>query len=630
MPMLALTKTNFTAGEVTPELLGRGDLRAYENGARRLRNVFIAPTGGVSRRPGLAYIDTARGTGRLMAFEFNTEQVYLLVFTDQHVDVYKDGAVVADFATPWTDDQLSQIAWTQNADTLLVVHPDVAPRKITRSSHTAWSIAEWSFHEVDSVVEQPYHKFAVPELTLTPSATTGSITLTASASLFTANHVNTRFRLADKEVKITAYTSATVASADVKQTLSGTGATKDWEEQAFSAVRGWPVSVGFHQDRLVIGGSRDLPNRLWLSKSSDLWNFDLGTGLDDEAIEFALLSDQVNAIRAVFSGRHLQVLTSGAEWMVTGQPLTPGKIQLNRQTRIGSPIDRQVPPRDIDGATIYVGRGGTDLREFLYSDIEQAYLSNDLAMLAKPLCNQPVDMDYDPGRRLLYVVMGDGTLATVTNYRAEQVTAWSLQSTDGLFQSVAVVGDVTYFLIKRGSAHFIETFDSALNTDAALTGTSAMPKTDWGGLDHLEGRTLTVLADGAPVADCVVEDGNIATEYPVRAVEAGLPYTHEIEPLPPAGNNTASNLLRLVLVTFRLYETAALTVDTGGGARPIPFKRLGTSGVLDTAPEPFTGDVKVRAIGWHRDFTAPLWRVVQSAPLPSTVLSATTEMKVTD
>ena len=119
-------------------------------------------------------------------------------------------------------------------------------------------------------------------------------------------------------------------SATVKQTLANSNATKDWEEQAFSSVQGWPRTVAFHQDRLVIGGSRDLPNQLWMSKSADLFNFDLGTGLDDEGIDFAILSDQVNAIRAIFSGRHLQIFTSGTEWMVSGDPLTPTRIQLKR------------------------------------------------------------------------------------------------------------------------------------------------------------------------------------------------------------------------------------------------------------------------------------------------------------
>lgn len=297
---ITLAKTNFTAGELSLDMLGRGDLAAYGNGAKRLRNVFIAPIGGVSRRPGLRHVDIARGKGRLIAFEFNTEQTYLLVLTHLHLDIYADGVAVAHVDTPWTEAQLQQINWTQTADTLLIVHPEVAPRKLTRTAHSAWTISNWTFHEADGVLFQPYHKFAADEVTLQPSATSGSITLTASAAVFVAAHVGTRLRLQQKEVEITAIASATQASATVKQNLVNTSAHKDWEEQALSAVRGWPVSVCFHQDRLVIGGSRDQPNRLWLSKSSDLFNFDLGEALDDEAIEFALLSDQVNAIRHVF------------------------------------------------------------------------------------------------------------------------------------------------------------------------------------------------------------------------------------------------------------------------------------------------------------------------------------------
>jgi hypothetical protein len=627
MPNLSTVKTNFTSGEISPGLLGRGDLRAYENGAMRLRNVVVASTGGASRRPGLAYIDTLDGKGRLVAFEFNTEQVYLLAFANSRMEVYQDGGWVAGIDVPWTEVQLTQLSWTQSADTLLVTHPDVKPKKITRTSHTDWTIADWVYAEEKGLIRQPYHKFAAPEVKMTPSGTSGAITLTASSDVFDAQHVGLRFRVGAKQVEITAVASATSASATTKEDLADISATEDWEEPAFSAMRGWPVSCCFHQDRLVIGGSRDLPNRMWLSKSSELWNFDLGEGLDDESIEFTLLSDQVNAIRAVFSGRHLQVLTSGAEWMVTGSPLTPSKIQVNRQTRVGSLVDRQAPPRDVDGATIFAGRSGKDLREFLYTDIEQAYTSNDLGMLAGHLCNGPVDMDYEPATRLLYVVMEDGSMAAITNYRAEQVTAWSLLETDGQFRSVAVVGDVTYVLVERSGAFHIECFDPELGSDCALKGEADEPGTVWSGLDQLDGRTVVIVADGVPQGEMVVSNGTLLLERPASRVEAGLAFQHEIQPLPPAG---LVKPLRLISATFRLQDTMTLRVDTGQGARPIPFWRLGGDIVLDQAPQPFTGDVKIRALGWKRNSTEPLWAVRQSDPLASTVLCVTTETKVSD
>lgn len=632
MVHIDIDKTTFAAGEIAPDLLGRGDLRIYVNGASKLRNVFVQSTGGVVRRPGLRYIADAQGNGRLISFEFNTEQVYLLVVSDGAMDVYKDDVKVATIVTPWTDAQIGQISWVQSADTLFVTHPDVQPQKITRTSHTDWTIAPWAFfdEQKDSTnrIQQPHHKFAGDDDTLSASATTGSITLTASADLFVAGHVGTRFRIQNKEVEITGVASATSATASVKETLAGTSATKDFEEQAFSAVRGWPTAACFHQDRLVIGGARDLPNRLWLSKSADLFNFDLGEGLDDEAIEFAILSDQVNAIRAVFSGRHLQVFTSGAEWMVTGEPLTPANLQLKRQTRIGSPVDRTVPPRSIDGATVFCARDAGGIREFLFADVEQAYQATDISTMSKHLISTPVDQDYDTAGRRLHIVMIDGSIATLTVYRAENVNAWSCQETDGDFVAVSVVGTAIYVLVRRNDAYTIERFDPSCATDNAVTATAEPATQTWGGLTHLEGRVVQVVADGAPVGTATVNSASIDLIYPALSVEAGLAFAHEVAPMPPilaGGKPGLGRKIRPISVTLRLHETSAVRLDVGRGYTDLPFRQLG-DGLLDAAPVPFTGDKTVRAMGWRTIGPTPLWSIAQDTPLPFKLLSVSLRM----
>jgi hypothetical protein len=634
MSIARLTKTSFASGEIGPSMLGRIDLRAYENGARRLRNVTVLPSGGVRRRPGLAHIAGLPGKARLIAFEFNTEQAYLLALCDRRLLVFRNGVQVASLATPWTGAQLGQIAWTQSADTLLVVHPDVPPQRITRTAHASWTIAQWSFFEEKGAIQQPYHKFAPDAATVTPSATTGAITLTASASVFSAGHVGLRLRIAKKEATITGYTSPTVVAATIVsgQALPDTNATTDWEEQALCALRGWPICVTFHQDRLVIGGSRDLPNRLWLSKSGDLFNFDLGTALDDEAIEFALLSDQVNAIRHVFSGRHLQVFTSGAEWMVTGDPLTPENVQINRQTRIGSPIDRSVRPRDVDGATLFVGSGGRDLREFLFADSEQAYQATDLALLAPHLVLDPVALDYDPDDRLVHIVNADGTMATVTIYRAEQVTAWTKQSTRGAFRAIAVVANATYLAVERGTVWSLERLDPAFTMDAAVKLVPSDGASVWMGLAHLDGTDVGILADNVPLGSAVPANGQIDARGSPATVEIGIPFTGEIEPLPPAapGNANMPRSVRLIEATFKLLESSQLRVDTGSGFVDVPFRGLGDGFALGQAPPPFSGDKRMRALGWKRASIDPLWRIELPAPLPFTLLSATQEMKVND
>ncbi|MBM3567165.1 MAG: hypothetical protein FJX46_00245 [Alphaproteobacteria bacterium] len=635
MGRLTLAKTNFTAGEISPRVYGRGDLRSYENGAAKLRNVFVHATGGVSRRWGLRYVATLPGDGRLLAFEFNTEQTYLLAITAGRVDVYRDGAYLTHFSAPWTLGQIPQLTWTQSADTLFVCHPEVAPRRVTRSSDVSWSIANFAFDEAGGVKAQPFFKFGVSTVTLQPSGLSGSVTLTASANTFVADHVGTRFRIKSKEVEITAVGSPTSATANVIQTLVDTAATDDWEEQAFSAARGWPVAVTFHQNRLVFGGSRDLPNRLWLSRVAEFENFDLGTGLDDEAIEFGILSDQVNAVRAVFSGRHLQVFTSGAEWMVTGDPLTPAKMQVRRQTRVGSCSDCTIPPRSVDGATVFVSRNRKELREFIYTDLEQAYQANDMATVASHMFVDPVDQDWDADDRLFHSVLASGEMATLTLFRTEQVTAWARQVTDGAFRSVAVVGGSAHFLVRRGSSYMLEHFDSALGTDCALTGTSGTPKTHWTGLGHLESRAVKVLADGIVRPDAVVASGAIDLDSPASAIEVGLPFESVIEPLPPttdaSGGAGLNQVLpaRLVRAVFRVQDTSLLTVDSGLGPRAVTHGRTGQA-LLDRPLPKFTGDRTARALGWVRGLDRPLWRVAQSAPLPLTLLSVISEIKVNE
>ena len=632
MSRIRQNKTTFTSGEISRRLLGRGDLSAYANGALSLRNIFIHPTGGISRRSGLSYIDTVAGAGRLIDFEFNTEQTYLLVLTDLQIDIYQSGVKIETLTTPWSVSQLSQINWTQSADTLLICHPDVEPRKLSRSGTGDWGLTPWKFYSSDDGVKHmPTFKYADQSVTITPSGVTGTITLTASSNVFNPLHAGTVIEVGGKQIDIVSYASPTVVEGTVIEELISIDITTDWEEQAFSPLRGWPVSVCFHQDRLVVGGSRDLPNRLWLSKSGDIWNFDLGEGLDDEAIEFSILSDQVNAIRSVFSGRDLQVFTSGAEWQVTGSPLTPETVQIDRQTRIGSLTDINLAPVDVEGATIFVARNGREIREFLYTDIEAAYQATDLSLLAQHLVKNPVSVAFDKRNRLLHFVLSDGTLATLTNYRTERVSAWTLQNTNGQFLSVAVTGDDVYALVYRNGLYTIEYFADDVYLDSSLTGSAVTATKTWSGLDHLEGQEVAIVADNITLTSTFVTGGSITLDVAANSVEIGLPYTHIIEPLPPSPLNIGGSgrAVRLIEAVFRVEDTAAVRLDIGRGLDDVPLRDF-DDGILDMPIRVTSRDISVKAFGWTKDLTRPLWRIEQEAPLPFTLLSVTTELKVND
>jgi hypothetical protein len=286
----------------------------------------------------------------------------------------------------------------------------------------------------------------------------------------------------------------------------------------------------------------------------------------------------------------------------------------------------------VDGSTIFAARNGRGIFEFAYTDLQQLYQANDLALVSQHLVRDPVAMAYDQRRRLLHVAMADGSLATLTLYRAEQVTAWCGQATDGAVRSLADVEGTVWAAVERDGTLRLERFDEALALDAALTGSAAVPRDGWTGLDHLGGRTVGILGDGAPRGTAVVAGGAVTLDPPAREVQVGLPFAHEVVPLPPdmavpGGTGTAP--VRLVAVTFRLLETKALSVDLGRGPQPVPFRRLGTP-LLDAPPAAFSGDVRLRAIGWQRDALAPPWRIADDTPLPMTLLSVTTDMRITD
>lgn len=626
-------KTSFTSGEISKTLYGRGDLKSYINGAKELTNIEIKPSGGVKRREGLRFLDTLQGKSRCVSFEFNTEQTYLLVFSNLRMDIYKDGVNIANITTPWQETHLENICWTQSADTLLVTHQDVKPKKITRTSDTEWTIEDWDFYEKDGNIFQPYYQFHSSNITLTPTALSGTISLNANSDIFNDDYLDIRIRINEGEVKVTAINSATSVTATVTKALTSTTVSKDWKEQAFSDLRGYPKSCTYHQDRLVIGGSKSLPNRLWLSKSSDLMNFDLGTGLDDEAIEFAILSDQVNSIKAVMSARHLLVFTTGSEWMVTGEPLTPANIQLKRQTRVGIIKDKYIPPQVIDGATLFISANKKSVCEFIFADVEQAYQSNDLSLLAEHIINNPIDADYNPSKKILHLIMEDGEVANLTSYRSEAVNGWSKMKTSGEFISVAVVGNDTYFVIKRDDNYFLEIFDNEIYTDSALKGKSIEAKQIWSGLNHLIGKTVKIKGDGALLSDKIVdENGEVTLDYAVKDVEIGLAYQHIITPLPTminsAGSITAPKATRLISARFRVVETVNLEVNTGHGLKYQSLKKIGLENVLDTAPPEFSGDIEIRSIGWIRDMEKDLWQVSSDKPFSCHILMVSMEMKV--
>lgn len=556
------TQNSFADGEVAPEFFARDNL----NGLSRLENMDVLAGGGLRRRRGLASVANLSSSARLIPFSVSESENYLLVLTDGHILVYSDDVRIADLFAPWDFDELDKLQYAQRFGTMIFVHPDYQPYVLKKTGST-FDIVVFDFERNDSdmTVNMPFMKFDDADgikITVSSNASGNNYaTFTTNKNFWTSENEDGRFLLLGKQWIITEYVSPTVVYAYTNGTYSiPSDPVSDWYEAAFSARRGWPCSITFHQDRLVFGGSRSWPSGVWMSRVGRHNNFNVGTGLDDEAIFLTLLSQQRQQICTVVSSDNLQILTNAGEWAISSKPLTPSAVDIKQHTSVGSVASRYLPPQKIEGATVFISAGKTDIRELSLDQLGEYYNANDLCAAAKHLMRDPIDLSYNDNTRQLFVVMADGDMAVLNQNSALGISAWAQYKTQGQFKSVATLDGQTYTVVARGTNYFLEKF-----SDTAL---------------------------------------NDAGHY-------GFSFTAAAMPLRASGHN--ANMLKIRKISARVLDTKTLFINDARASLPNEI-------YADDAPG-YTGDVSVNLLGMQRNCINAPWKISSSEQLPSTILS---------
>ena len=665
MARVAAQLTNFTGGELSPRLDGRNDLTKYSSGCKTLENFIVYPHGAAARRPGTTFIAEVKNhnqKGRLIPFEFSTTQTYILEFGNQFIRIYKDqgqvqsGGSAVEVATPYLEAELFQIKFAQSADVMYITHPNHATRKLTRTSHTSWTLTEVDF------TNGPFQDSNTSTTTLTPSGTTGSVTITASASTFVSTDVNRLVRIGDGIAKITAFTSATVVTATTSTDFANTNASSNFSLGAFSTTTGFPSCVTFFEQRLVFAGTTNQPQTIFFSKSGDYENMDAnigGTVADDDAIIYTIASNQVNAIRFMTATRTLIIGTAGGEFTVSGggtdSAITPTNILIKKQSNHGA---ANVDAIAVGNATLFLQRAKRKIRELAYNFDVDGYLAPDMTILAEHVTEGGItQMAYQQEpNQIIYAVRGDGELIGLTYQREQQVTAWHRHVFGGAFgsgkavcESVAVIPtDDTeyevYVIIKRtingATKRYIEVLNNFdftttdnttfnfLDSQLSYSGSST---TTLSGLSHLEGQTVSILADGATHPDKVVSSGAITLDRAVTKAKVGLSYSSILQTMRlDAGSQNGTSqgkTKRIYEITIRLYESVGVEVgESLSNMERIPFRT--SADPMDQGIPPFTGDKAVEFRGNYD--TDGFIFVRQTQPLPLTILSLYPELQTND
>lgn len=556
------TQNSFADGEVAPEFYARDNI----NGLSKLENMYVLAGGGLARRPGLESVAELDSNARLIAFSVSETENYILALTDGHILVFSDGQSIKDLIAPWDFEDLSKLQYAQRFGTIIFVHPDYPPYVLKKSGGDFdLSIFNFERNDSDMTVNIPFMKFDDAEdikITVTSNSSGSNFaTFKTNKAYWVPEDEEGRFLLLGKQWTIAEY----ISSTEVKAYVNGTYTVpdkpvSDWREAAFSERRGWPCSITFHQDRLVFGGSRSWPSGVWLSKVGKHNNFDVGTGLDDEAIFITLLSQQRQQICTVVSSDNLQILTSAGEWAISSKPLTPSVVDIKQHTSVGSVATRYLPPQKIEGATVFISGSKKDIRELSLDQLGENYNATDLCTLAKHLMQEPIDLSYNDETRQLFVVMETGNMAVLNQNSVLGISAWGTYKTQGDFKSVATVQGETFVVVKRGENYCLEKFSENALKDA---------------------------------------------------VQYGFSFCASALPLRASGHNASK--IRLRKIAARVLNTKTLFINDARADLP--------NEVFEESSLGYSGDVSINLFGIQRNCMEAPWTIKSSEQLPATVLS---------
>jgi len=191
--------TSFNNGAVSPLMESRSDFQKYQSSCRLLENMIALTQGPVTRRPGTQYIAMAGDANGiiLLPFEYSTEDAYILELGKEYMRFYRSGAQIIDpctstpyqITTPFKQSDLSNIQVVHNDNTAYLVDGEHPPQKLTRTSHTNWTIKD------ADITTGPFQD-AIPNntITLTPTGDVNvvdaNITIIASSGTFFAPDAN--------------------------------------------------------------------------------------------------------------------------------------------------------------------------------------------------------------------------------------------------------------------------------------------------------------------------------------------------------------------------------------------------------------------------------------------------------
>lgn len=505
-------------------------------------------------------------------------------------------SVAYELATPYLTAHLADLQFEQNGDVLTITHELYQPRELRRVADTNWTLtavttapsiaAPTGLGHGGALAGPQSRRYVVTAI----KADTYEESLASNVELVdlcseptTADPIAITWTPVSGAVEYHVYLEPFGGSAStsgdygfIGRTTSAffndVGLLPDFTltppiaRTLFQSATNYPRVVGYYQQRRLFASSITDPETVWASRIGFHSNFSIRSPLqDDDAVTFRLVSRGAQDVRSLIDLKRLLVMTGRGEWKIQGDgeggALVPTGINPDRQGYTGTAYVR---PQIIGQTVIFVQARGTRVRDLSFEQEIGGMGSRDLTVYSRHLFKRKtiarMALAITPDT-VLWCVRSDGTLLGLTYNREQDVIAWHRHDTGNgdTFEDVVVVPegdeDAVYVIVKRtingATKRYIERFASrelSVSEDAdeqvEILASEAWfvdsgleyegsPASVIGGLDHLIGRTVAVLADGVvPAGTFVVgATGEITLPTAASFVKVGLPIVADLETL---------------------------------------------------------------------------------------------------
>ena len=240
----------------------------------------------------------------------------------------------------------------------------------------------------------------------------------------------------------------------------------------FATAGDYPGAVGLFQQRLLLGGSTNNPERADAGRIGLFYNFTKSNPIQaDDSFSWVMRSNQVQGIRHIVEMSRCLIFTQSSVFTLEGDAdgaLVPTAVNPRKRAAHGL---GDVAPITVGNAVIYVQAFGKVVREILPDGGDAgAFNAKDLTVFARHLFdrNSVIAWSYaeEPASQV-WAVRDDGTLLGFTYLREHSVEGWHRHDTGAgdLFMDVCSVPEgaesATYAVVRRygvgeGNRFYIE------------------------------------------------------------------------------------------------------------------------------------------------------------------------------